>query len=132
MFRFLCAPALFLTMIAPAEALKLDCAMQESRLTGNWVTPRYLISVDEAAGKAEVLDGLVKHFEGGPVAAKLLESNGKKMTISWQVKIYQRSQAAIMEYRAAYFKGSDKITIRVNPRGYDNSFEGRGSCKTVK
>lgn len=133
MFRFLCAPALFLALIAPAEALTLDCAISSSRSNRSWVTPRYIIKVDEAGTSAEVLDSQSKHYNGGPIAAKISENSDKKLAAVWDMKVRSSTgQVTIMKYRAAYLKPSAKVIIRATPAGFRNSFEGRGSCKTVK
>lgn len=133
MFRFLCAPALLLATLMPAGAMTLDCSIPQGKSTGGFVTAHYIIKHDEASNSAEVYDGLLEHFNGGPMAAKVGESTDKKLAATWEVKIRNGSgQVTIMRFRAAYFKENGKITIRANPAGYDNSFEGRGRCKTVK
>lgn len=133
MFRFLCAPALFLSMLMPAGAITLDCSIPQSKSTGGFVTPRYIVMHDETTNAVVVGDGLLDHFNGGPTAATIQENTDKKLATTWQVEIRNQSgQVTIMRFRAAYFKQTGKITIRANPAGYDNSFEGRGNCKKAK
>jgi hypothetical protein len=126
------AVVLSLAIPSLANALTLECSMQQTNAGGGYVTDIYVLQHDEASGKAIAADGLIQHFNGGPVDAKITEDTANKLVMTWSVTITNSTgQPAIMRFRATYFKATKKVTIRAMPGGYDNSFEGRGACKSI-
>ena len=115
-----------------ASALTLECTMKRTAAGGGYITETYVLLQDEAKGKALAADGLIQHFNGGPIDAKIAEDTAKKLVMTWTLTITNSTgQPAVMRFRASYFKATQQITIRAMPGGFDNSFEGRGTCKEV-
>ena len=132
MLRFSLFGLFFLAIPSLADALTLECALPQTNSGGGYLTETYVLQYDEAAGKALASDGLILYFNDGPIEAKVSEETGKKLVLSWMVLITNSTgQQTKMRFRAVYFKETRQITIRATPGGYDNSFEARGSCKSV-
>lgn len=111
---------------ASAEPMRMYCKFAKSK---GWLTEQFFFDVD-AAGKATVVDPIVLHYEGKPIEAKVVENNGKRLTMIWNVVMRnKRGQVTRMAYRAAYLKGNGRISMTAKPSGYDNSFNGRGNCQ---
>jgi hypothetical protein len=126
------AVVLSLAIPSLANALTLECSMSRTNSGGGFISDVYVLQHDEASGKAIAADRLTQHFEGAPVDAKVTEDTAKKLVMTWSVAITNNAgQPAIMRFRATYFKATKKVTIRAMPGGYDNSFEGRGACKSI-
>jgi hypothetical protein len=129
--RLLCA-AVLATFPTLSNALTLDCALSPSNSGGGYITERYVLQFDEGTGKALASDGLILYFYDAPIEAKMSEDTAKKLVLSWTVQMTNSTgQTTKMRFRASYFKSTKQITIRATPGGYDNSFEDRGSCKSV-
>jgi hypothetical protein len=124
---------LFVGMLLAASQVHsatLDCNLKPGADTGGWITDRYIFDFDEAAGTANAVDGIVQHFNGGPIVARMTDSTAKKLVISWDVQMTNDSgQQTKMQYRAAIFKADNSVIVRAVPGGYSNSFEARGTCK---
>jgi len=124
--------AAFAVLPSLVSALTLECSMKPSNAGGGYITETYVLLHDESSGKALASDGLIQHFNGGPIDAKVTDDTAKKLVMTWTVTITNSTgQPAVMRFRASYFKATRQITIRAMPGGYDNSFEGRGVCKSV-
>jgi hypothetical protein len=113
-----------------AMALSLECVLTPNSGSGGWVTDRYYFDVDETAGTAQALDGIVQYYNKGPIRARLTDSTAKKLVVSWDVEMTNGTgQMTKMLYRASIFKADNSIIVRAVPSGYSNQFEARGSCK---
>jgi hypothetical protein len=123
--------SLFLATAATAEVLECKIAVNES--SAGYITEIYYFESDPETGKALAHDGLTEHFEGGPVAAKIVDDSKKKKVFSWSVAVTSsKGQNAKLLFRASYFK--DKKTVLITAAvggGYDGGFEGRGTCKEI-
>ncbi len=107
-----------------------QCSVATSRASGGWVTSEYVFAPGQ--GGATVYDGLIKREFGKPVAAEVKEDTDKRMTLLWEMPLYNRAgQATIMRFRAVIFKQNNKVTVQARPAGYKNMFEGRGDCQMV-
>jgi hypothetical protein len=113
-----------------AMARSLECVLTPNSGSGGWVTDRYYFEVDEAAGTAQALDGIVQYYNKGPIQARLTDSSAKKLVVSWDVKMTNGTgQMTKMLYRASIFKADNSVIVRAVPSGYSNQFEARGTCK---
>jgi hypothetical protein len=116
-----------------AQAETLECTVDANAGSGGYVTKTYVFDYDGATGKAIAADGWIQEMTGGPMDVKLSENTAKKAVFTWTLNFTNGSgQQTKMLYRAAYFKGDKAITVRATPSGYANSFEGRGTCKTIR
>jgi hypothetical protein len=120
-----------LAALAPmsSTARSIECTLSPNAGSGGWVLDRYLFEVDEEAGTARALDGVIQHFNKGPIDARLTDSSSKKLVISWDVKMSNSGAATRMLYRATIFRADNSVIIRAVPGGYSNQFQARGSCK---
>lgn len=116
---------------AMADTRIYECTMKNLAPTMGWIAEKYVISYDDAAGKATVDDPITLHFVGEPGDAKVTGKTDKKVAFVWLVQARDSaSQQAKIQYRAAvYVDGT--VTITARPGGYGNMFEARGTC-TVK
>lgn len=95
----------------------------------SWITEVYWFEIDDASGKLEVIDGLIKYFVDKPVEAKVLSKTDKKLVFSWSVFVLNDlGQRAKMNFRSTLF--FDKLMFRVaaKPQSYLNDYEGYGTC----
>lgn len=130
--RFAFIALIFCLFPALAEALVLECAVPQSNSGGGYITETYVLQHDEATGEALASDGLIMYVYDTPVSAKVTDDTAKKLVLTWAVQLTNSAgQPTNMRFRAAYFKDTRQINIRAMPGGYDNSFEGRGSCKVL-
>ncbi|NJS39694.1 MAG: hypothetical protein HC783_12530 [Rhodobacteraceae bacterium] len=125
--------ALFFSVLpAAAQALVLECSLPQTNSGGGYVTETYVLQHDESTGKALASDGLIMYVHDAPIEAKVSEDTKKKLVLSWSVQITNRTgQQTKMRFRAVYFRDTKQVTIRATPGGYDNSFEARGTCKSI-
>jgi hypothetical protein len=116
-----------------AQALTLDCVLQPTESSNGWVTDHYVFQHEPKSDKAVASDAIILHYVGNPVAARVSDDTTAKLVLSWNIQMTNSSgQMTKMQYRAAYFRSTGKITVRATPSGYSNNFEARGSCKSVQ
>lgn len=115
-----------------AQAETLECRIAPTSAAGDYVTETYVFDYDGATGRAIASDGWIQHLNGAPMDVKLSEDTAVKSVFSWALNFTNSvGQQTKMLYRAAYFKGDKSVTVRATPSGYTNSFEGRGTCRSV-
>jgi hypothetical protein len=132
-FKFALGAIAAIFCATSVNAETLECKMTVNASSGGYVTELYYFDSDPETGKALVHDGLTEHYEGGPVAAKIVDDSDKKKVFSWAVQMTNSSgQSTKMTFRAAYIKSKKSITITATVgSGYEGSFQGRGTCKEV-
>jgi hypothetical protein len=118
---------------APALALTLECTIPPSSAGGGYITETYVFHHDAGDSTAVASDGVIIYFFDAPIEAKVTGDTDKKLVLSWNVPMTNRSgQQTKMMYRATYFRQTGQMTVRATPgSGYANSFEGRGTCRPV-
>lgn len=119
---------------AAAAAKTYDCAVRDLGNL-NWVPTHIVIKHNEQTNKVTVIDGMIDHYMGGPIAAKINTQNAKRTTYSWRLeggksKIPGQTNIRIV-YRATIFPNG-KVTVSGKPLGYQNTFRGKGVCKITK
>lgn len=123
---------LLLFVPAISQALTLDCTLKPTESSSGWVTDRYVLQHDPETGNALASDAIILHYLGAPVSADVSADTSVKLVLTWNVQMTNTSgQMTKMQYRAAFFKADGKITVRAVPSGFSNTFEARGSCKSV-
>ena len=112
-----------------AEAARYDCSFRTGVTERTWITERYVIEHDEAAGTATVIDGLIQYYHDKPIEARVVEVTKGKVVFGWTLRTMNAvGQQAVMLYRAAWFKGPGYMRITATPQGYSNMFESLGAC----
>lgn len=115
-----------------AQSETLECKIRPSSASGGYVTETYVFDYDGATGKAIAADGWIQEITGGPLTVKLAENTAKKAVFSWSLNFTSTTgQQTRMLYRAAVFKADKSIVVRATPSGFNNNFEGRGTCRSV-
>jgi hypothetical protein len=123
--------AIFLAgFAAPALAQNYECSLLETGERSNWIAPDMQLSMSKDGQSAKVIDGLIQHFVGKPIDAKVVENTDARLVVRWSVDMVNEAvQTTRMAYRATVFKDTNKIRVHARPNGYPNDFEGRGDCK---
>jgi hypothetical protein len=131
--RSLARSTLLLAIPSLSHALTLDCQLTPTAIARGAITERYVIQHDEGSAQAIVSDGVILYYnDSQPMTAKVSEDSGKKLVVTWNVQITNKTgQMTKMQYRASWFKADGNVIIRAVPGGYSNDFEARGTCKKV-
>lgn len=117
---------------AQAKPVVYDCVTTAGAAGGGYIQPQIVLSHDTATGQVMVYDAIVQQLNGKPLAARIVEENDKRLTVAWRMLIKDvTGNPTQMDYRAVYLKGPKSFLVSARPSGYDNLFEGRGTC-TVK
>ncbi len=132
MSRFVLATAMLALAATTAGADVLECKLKVNSNAGGWITDLYYIEWDPGTGEARVMDGVIQHFEGAPIAATISEDTDKKTVFGWKVAAFNQGQNITMRYRAAYFKSTNAVTVKAFPdSAYSGEFEAQGKCRKV-
>jgi len=115
---------------ACAKPVIYDCTIPPSNAGGGYIQPQMVVSHDVASGSVLVYDALIETETGAPLAASITEETPKRLTITWKLVVKDNGgNVAKMDYRAVYLKGDKSFLVSARPSGFDNQFQGRGSCK---
>ena len=91
------------------------------------------IVVARKGEKALVFDGLIQHYLGEPIEAKIDTDNASRTTYSWALKTKSGSnQTATMTYRLTISKADLSASAVAIPGRYAQTFTARGRCRKVK
>jgi hypothetical protein len=117
----------------PALALTLECSIPQSSAGGGYITETYVFHHDPGDTTAVASDGVIVYYFDAPIEARVTGDTARKLVISWDVPMTNTAgQQTRMMYRATYFRQTGQMTVRATPGGgYQNSFEGRGTCRQV-
>ncbi len=122
-------------LAGPVMAAKGDVVYEcdfpaKDRRGGGWVSPKVFVVYNAAAGTAQVLDGVIQHFVGKPIAGEMTDETSRRISFVWNVKAKDpQNQPAPMRYTLTYYKDGQPAKMLVEPGGYDNRFSGSGTCK---
>lgn len=132
MFKSLClAAGLCAAAASPSLALALRCSISPGS-GGTPITDDYAFEYQEGSSKAQAVDGAIMYYFKAPIEVRVTDDTAKKLVFSWDIKMTNNAgKQTRMMYRATYFKENGSMTVRATPGGYVNSFEGRGTCKTL-
>ncbi len=132
MRRFLSILALTLTLPAMALAAPVRTYCEVNKGQGS-IANQFFFEVDAEKNDARVVDGIILHFIGQPIEAKINENSAKKMTLTWSVRMTNnRGQQTKMSYRAAILKETNRVLVHAQPHGYRNNFTARGRCQRTQ
>ena len=121
--------ALFMTAF-PAAADVFICQFKTS---GDSVVQEVMAFGLQPDGQSAIaFDAFIDYVNGAPANA-VLEASEKKLSLVWSLKAKGGSQQwARLNYRLAFFKETNRATIRIKPAGYANEFTARGACQKSK
>ncbi|MDZ7904853.1 MAG: hypothetical protein U5N55_03115 [Cypionkella sp.] len=126
------ATALFTVSALPVAAQNFTCDLVETGPATGWIAPNMAFAMG-GDGTVQVNDGIIQHFKGGQVAAKVIENTDKRLVFTWSIDMTNTAvQSTRMAYRATLTRATNKIRVHAVPSGYSNDFEGRGACKVVQ
>lgn len=119
-----------LMLAGAAIAKTYSCAVTPDH-SGAWISKTLVFNIDDASGMVTVYDGILKTYQGKPVAGKLSVRTEKRTTIKWttrQVRDDFANSAARFMFRAAFYHESGKVIVSSIPGSWDNLFGGAGHC----
>jgi hypothetical protein len=120
------------TTQASAKITQYECRFEESRARGGgWVPSLVYITENDQSGEMLVYDPIIEHFYDKPIATKLTSETKSRKTFTWEVNARNKGQSARFFYTLTYYKNGQPAKLRAHPGGYDNSFNGQGSCKVT-
>jgi len=135
-FRLVCAALTLMLSAGLAEAktakatqVVYDCKTGDTT-ANSLFSAEYLVIRDPKTGAVQVLDGLVQMMFGKPIDAKIKRENDAVLVLGWTVKnvVNSRNQYATLNFTLAMQKADNSSTIQLQPLGYANVFENRGTC----
>lgn len=113
-----------------SEAKTYSCTVTPDYSRG-WISKTLVFNIDDTSGMITVYDGILKVYQGKPVAGKLSAQTEKRTTIKWETRRvrddYANSAARFM-FRASYYRDSGKVIVSSIPGSWDNRFGGAGHC----
>lgn len=122
----------FATTSAMADVY--ECKVRRNGMDGG-IPPLVVFAINADETEALVHDSYIMHYHGKPIVAQIVVANSKRYTLKWTVKTVRDSTNQPMpgiNYRATYLRGNHRFTLTGFPIGYDNQFNGTGSCKRTK
>ncbi|GAA6207937.1 hypothetical protein NBRC116601_12300 [Cognatishimia sp. WU-CL00825] len=103
--------------------------------TGNWVPDVFFIKVDAENNSAAIRDGRKQGADkNGWRKAKIRRHTEKSVSVGWSIERMKSStnQNVSMDYRVVIVKKTQKANVMIEPRGYRNTFQGKGRCAVLK
>lgn len=117
-----------------ATAAVYECNIRANGLFGA-IAPVLIFSMSDNEDVVFVYDGMIKEFHDKPLKATIAVANTKRYTFKWSVDVISTSDGESMpriDYRATYLKRNGRITITGFPAGWDNQYNGTGTCKRTE
>lgn len=118
-----------LTTAAAAQTI-YDCSFEELANNMGWVPTRVILSHEPGAAEAEVNDGFIQEYNGGPMTVKVTKETDGILSLSWKLTPESiRGNEVQVRYDFTIYKVDNRAKIRATPLGYDNNWSSHGSCK---
>ena len=117
-----------------AMAEVYECNVRSNGQFGG-IQPVTIFSINEDEGAVFVYDALIKHIYDQPKMGTIVVANSKRYTFKWSVDAVIASDGETIpriDFRATYVKGNHKFKISGFPAGWDNHYDGTGTCKRTK
>ena len=112
-----------------AFAETVDCAVNPGTSNNGWISDRYPIVIDPENGAVKVDDGNIQYYVKKPVDGVLTKHGEKHMAVSWRFDVGSDTGKCFrMEYRATYFRDSNRFAVYAKPPGYYETYGAQGSC----
>ena len=128
------AVAAILALSAPASAAGLlyECDMTNTKNNRGWTSAK-LAFVLPGDGSVKVIDGIIMHFLGKPLAGKILRESKTHVHVKWTLKDIRSDNGTAfsnVDYKAVVTKSSGRIRLNAKPRHFDIGLHDEGRCET--
>lgn len=131
MWKQLALIALLAPMPAQAASGFLyDCTLTDADKSRGWISSKLAVVVP-GDGTVQVVDGVILHFNGAPLAAEVLRDNGQRLILKWSIENARAKSGksfANLDYRVSIAKSSGAIEMHTMPRNYDAGMRSGGTC----
>ena len=121
-------------LATPAMATVYHCKLSEHGRS-NFIPGEVLIDYKSASGDVRVIDPLIQHYQGGPIAGRVSVKNNRRITFAWALRGAKGNSSSgtsvtvpTIKYRLTIQNGSHAATISAVIAGADNRPSGSGSC----
>lgn len=125
--------ALLSPLSALAQPLMYDCDINKRDPRVDWV-PAKLAVIFDGQGKVSVVDHIILTFFQKPMAASVVERNGK-LRVRWEVKNAKdnlNQRVPNFSYTAVITKSTGAVKVSANPTNTPQNWTGRGTCSVRK
>lgn len=111
-----------------------QCKVATAARQGNWIPEFVFIGYKPAENLVIISDPIILYFnDRQPVEGRLETDSASRISVTWRLDGKSGSgQFVRMAYRATVFKATGKLTISAKPLGYEDSFNGNGTCEMRK
>ena len=126
----LAAAALVSGLAGAAMADTYTCKITPAG-TSHAIPTDVIVKHDTGTGTVTVIDGIIQHYVGGPIAGVLKSKNAKRALFTWTVSGVKNSTgqyAAGLTYSLNIQLASGTAQMTGKPQGYSNSWRGSGNC----
>jgi hypothetical protein len=118
-------------MAAPvlAKGVLYDCQITQRDKKAGWIASQIVVIVPET-GQPSVVDGLILHFEGKPIPARIRD-RGQDLLVKWSLQSAKDStgrKVANLGYTARIAKADNSFRITGRPIGAPQTWKGAGKC----
>ncbi|WP_298861874.1 hypothetical protein [uncultured Sulfitobacter sp.] len=132
--RVLCIVGLMSALATPAFAARqfYACDVDAKRSLG-WVSPK-MGFVFDGKGGVQVIDGVIMHFIGKPVAARV-RAQGDTLRITWSISGARDKAGQIIPglgYIATLNTKTKSVSVISKSGSFPQRFTGKGTCKIRK
>jgi hypothetical protein len=127
-------PVLFaLGLGAPAFGATIyDCTFPEGS-GGGWTAGRVVVAHDPGEAEATVNAGVIVHFVGSPIKARVVKESDAQLYLSFELKIVDSAKPYTrMGFKLNILQGGARATFSAQPLSYDNTWRSEGKCKKGK
>lgn len=121
----------FFSSLAQAAPVQYEC-INTTKDKYNFITEKFYFLIDQEAGTARVIDGLINHYVGKPIDADLeVRSNGN-MFLRWTLDDVKTTNSDGIEI--SFRSSIRKRDLKFNTSAYifyDNVPSANGTCKLL-
>lgn len=102
------------------------CKIEGRTVTEEWIPTEIVVVPD--GKRAKLHDNVLKRLNRKPVRADVIESSDKRFVVSWRVPMKIDTGSTVLTFRAAIFRDSLKVNLRVNAATIWLNENGYGTC----
>lgn len=117
---------------ATAKAQFYACKT-DAKVANGWISPSIGFVLDGKGG-VQVIDSVILHFKGEPMAARV-KGRGDKLRITWTIPAATDSKGERVPsfgYIATLDQKTKALSLIAKPGGYPQRFSGKGTCQLRK
>lgn len=115
--------------VAAPKGVMYDCKITKRQKDVDWISPRLVIVMRNNQAPM-VVDSVVLHFKGQPVAASV-RRKGNTLQFRWTLNGASDSignRVPVFRYKAYLDTTNNTVKYSGTPKGYDSYFSGSGRC----